>query len=245
MAVTEVIKIRSGTEKTFNKQISDLHDNVTLTSDSRVTGILKYVNDLNVGEVKKGNFLALHIDNTKLSSENVKMGFEGNLLEPDKNDWNYTFTVDEERKAKKLQLEIEGKVEYSLDISELTLQTAKAVVPEKTVEMYGKRVEELTTDLTLSNVDGVNKVGGKLNYVTDFEGFSKGAEGTFFPFQLEGTGTKMTFKKNGRVSKKDITFEKNNVFKIAQKSDTWEVLVDDVSVAKFDFTNVELGTSEN
>ena len=111
--------------------------------------------------------------------------------------------------------------------------------PDKAIQMYGKSVEELTTDLTISET---GKVEGKLNYVTNYDQFAKGAEGTFFPFQLNGEGKKMTFKKNGRVSKKDIDFEKDNVFKIAQTSDTWEVLVDDVSVVKFDFTDVELGT---
>ena len=50
----------------------------------------------------------------------------------------------------------------------------------------------------------------------------------------------MTFKKNGVVSKDNIPFEANNVFRITSNSDTFEVLVDGTSVITFKFTNTVL-----
>ena len=45
----------------------------------------------------------------------------------------------------------------------------------------------------------------------------------------------MTFKKNGEVSKENIPFEKNNVFRVTSQTDKFEVLVDNQSVITFDF----------
>lgn len=46
----------------------------------------------------------------------------------------------------------------------------------------------------------------------------------------------MTFKKNGAETKKDIPFEKDNVFRIT-KTDKFEVLVDNESIVTFDFSS--------
>lgn len=53
----------------------------------------------------------------------------------------------------------------------------------------------------------------------------------------------MTFKKNGEVSKENIPFEKDNVFRITSQTDKFEVLVDNQSVITFDFAEVILKTS--
>ncbi len=50
----------------------------------------------------------------------------------------------------------------------------------------------------------------------------------------------MTFKKNDEITKENIDFEKDNVFRIENNSDTFEVLVDNESIVKFDFTDVVL-----
>lgn len=52
----------------------------------------------------------------------------------------------------------------------------------------------------------------------------------------------MTFKKNGEVSKENIPFEKNNVFRVTSQTDKFEVLVDNQSVITFDFSETELKT---
>lgn len=50
----------------------------------------------------------------------------------------------------------------------------------------------------------------------------------------------MSFKKSNGSSKEDIPFEKDNVFRITNKEDKIEVLVDDESVITFDFSEIEL-----
>ncbi len=59
-------------------------------------------------------------------------------------------------------------------------------------------------------------------------------EGYFFPFRLMQTGEKMTFKKNGIETKKDIAWEADNVFRVT-KTDTFEVLVDGNTLVIFNF----------
>ena len=82
-------------------------------------------------------------------------------------------------------------------------------------------------------------VVGTFKYVTGYTEFnaSEGAEqsGYYFPFTLNTAGTNMTFKKNGEISKQDIPFEADNVFRVTQ-TDTFTVLVDDVEVITFNFT---------
>lgn len=84
-------------------------------------------------------------------------------------------------------------------------------------------------------------VTGTLKHVTDYTQFNEAVpavpaeqEGYFFPFKLTKTGTKMTFKKNGAESKKDIAWEAMNVFRVT-KTDTFEVIVDGESVVTFNF----------
>ena len=87
---------------------------------------------------------------------------------------------------------------------------------------------------------------GTLNYVTGYTDFSSNEEeqsGNYFPFSLEVSGTNMTFKKNEEVSKESIPFEKDNVFRITSQTDKFEVLVDNVSVITFDFSETELKTA--
>ena len=76
--------------------------------------------------------------------------------------------------------------------------------------------------------------------MTGYTGFNgedpEEQEGYFFPFDLNKSGTKMTFIKNGKPGKKDINYEKSNVFRVT-KNDIFEVLVDGKSVAIFNFKN--------
>ena len=81
-------------------------------------------------------------------------------------------------------------------------------------------------------------VMGTFKHVTGYTQFNESnpeeQEGYFFPFRLSQTGTTMTFKKNGEETKKDIAWEAYNVFRIT-KTDTFEVIVDGVSVVTFNF----------
>ena len=89
-------------------------------------------------------------------------------------------------------------------------------------------------------VDENGSVTGTFHKVTGYTGFNSTntteQSGYFFPFSLEKTGTNMTFKKNGAVTKENISFEKDNVFRVT-KTAKFEVLVDNESVVTLTFNN--------
>ena len=109
-------------------------------------------------------------------------------------------------------------------------------IPSQGQTLYGKRVSSLIGDDIRVFEDGT--VTGTLKHVTGYTGFNESdpeeQEGYFFPFRLSQAGATMTFKKNGVESKIGIAWEANNVFRVT-KDDTFEVLVDDVSVVTFNF----------
>lgn len=89
------------------------------------------------------------------------------------------------------------------------------------------------------------KVFGTLYHVTGFTEFNatvpEEQEGYYFGFVLEKTGDTMTFKKNGVVTKQNIAWEANNIFRVQSSGDKFEVLVDGVSAVTFDFSNIIFG----
>ena len=89
-------------------------------------------------------------------------------------------------------------------------------------------------------VDEQGNVTGTFYKVTGYTGFNSEnpseQSGYFFPFSLEKTGTNMTFKKNGAVTKENIPFEKDNVFRVT-KTAKFEVLVDNESVGVLTLNN--------
>lgn len=100
----------------------------------------------------------------------------------------------------------------------------------------GKQVSDLVGDDLAVKADG--SVIGTFHYISDYTEFSSTPEeqsGYYFPFHLTKTGTKMTFKKNGSPTKENIPFDADIIFRVT-KNDTFEVLVDDLSVVKFTFT---------
>ena len=101
--------------------------------------------------------------------------------------------------------------------------------------LLGKQVSELVGDDLTVKADG--SVTGTFHHVTGYTEFSSEPdeqEGYYFPFHLTKTGTKMTFKKNVSPTKQGITFDPDIIFRVT-KDDTFEVLVDDSSVVKFNF----------
>ena len=101
--------------------------------------------------------------------------------------------------------------------------------------LLGKQVSELVGDDLTVKAEG--SVTGTFHHVTGYTEFSSEPdeqEGYYFPFHLTKTGTKMTFKKNGSPTKQGITFDPDIIFRVT-KDDTFEVLVDDSSVVKFNF----------
>ena len=96
-------------------------------------------------------------------------------------------------------------------------------------------MSELVGDDLKVYADGF--VTGTFHHVTGYSEFSSipGEDsGYYFPFHLTKTGSKMTFKKNGVPTKQGIAFDPDIIFRVT-KDDTFEVLVDDSSVVKFNF----------
>lgn len=96
-------------------------------------------------------------------------------------------------------------------------------------------MSELVGDDLTVKADG--SVTSTFHHVTGYTEFSSEPDeqkGYYFPFHLTKTGTKMTFKKNGSPTKQGITFDPDIIFRVT-KDDTFEVLVDDSSVVKFNF----------
>lgn len=98
-----------------------------------------------------------------------------------------------------------------------------------------------------TSIDKDNKVTGIIKYIGDFKDFSDNPEeqkGNFFPIELTTTGKKLTLKKNGIAgeNKTDMKFDKDIIFRVAQKTDTLTVEVDGKEVGTFSFDNATLQT---
>ncbi len=110
-------------------------------------------------------------------------------------------------------------------------------MPSQELKWLNRSISDMIeNDIT---VDKDGNVKGTLKNVEDFTDFSSEPSeqsGYYFPFSLTVTGSKMTFKKNGIETKKDIPFDKDIIFR-TEKTDTWEVLVDGTSVVKLNFAN--------
>ena len=109
-------------------------------------------------------------------------------------------------------------------------------IPAAGQSLYGKSVGDMIGNDV--KVEASGKVKGTFHYVTGYTGFNEGnaeeQKGYFFPFKLAKKGTKMTIKKNGEETKKDIAWEADNVLRVTA-TDTFEIIVDGASVVKFTF----------
>lgn len=114
-------------------------------------------------------------------------------------------------------------------------------IPAAGQTFYDISAETMLGDDVKVAEDG--SVTGTLKYVTGYTGFSgrkAEQEGNFFPFCLEKQGDTMTFKKNGAAKKSGIPWEKDNVFRIDDKSTKFTVEVDGEEVITFNFENATL-----
>lgn len=117
-----------------------------------------------------------------------------------------------------------------------TISPDLVTLPATSKAFYGKNAGDMVTGATVY-ADG--SVTGTFHYVTGYTGFNgsktEEQEGYFFPFTLAKSGTKMTFKKNGKATKSNIAWEADNVFRVTA-ADTFTVLVDGEEVVTFNFS---------
>lgn len=132
----------------------------------------------------------------------------------------------------------EGASEHPISADILTM-------PAQDVDFggLGKKVSEMITKDTYVCDNG--NVHGTLKHIDNFVSFNasdpKEQSGYYFPFVLTEdlpTGTTMTFVKNGVVTKRDIPYDKEILFRIATPNTTWEVLVDGASKVRLNFRGV-------
>ncbi len=102
----------------------------------------------------------------------------------------------------------------------------------------GKKVSEMIDEDTYVCENGA--VHGTLNHIENFVAFNASKpseqEGYYFPFVLTPTdGETMTFVKNGVVTKKDIPYDQEILFRVMTPNTTYEVIVDGKSVVKLNF----------
>ncbi len=88
-------------------------------------------------------------------------------------------------------------------------------------------------------------VVGTLYNIEGFKAFNTAntteQSGHFFPFTLKNmTGDKMTIKKNGVDTKKDISFDKDFIFRVENNKTTFEVIVDEKPAIALNFTKATL-----
>lgn len=106
-------------------------------------------------------------------------------------------------------------------------------------DLYGKSANDLMAGVAV-NANGA--VTGTLKYVTGYTGFSglpAEQSGHYFAFTLVKSGTNMTFRKNGAVTK-TVPWEADNVFRVDNNATTFDVLVDGKLVVSFNFRNAML-----
>lgn len=110
-------------------------------------------------------------------------------------------------------------------------------MPEQNETWLNKKISDMIgPGATVDKNGNVKATLKKVEGFTDFSSEPSEQSGYYFPFSLTVTGSKMTFKKNGIETKKDIPFDKDIIFR-TEKTDTWEVLVDGTSVVKLNFAN--------
>lgn len=122
--IEDVITSRDGNASTYNKFVKDLQDTITIQNTAsgkgKATGTLKWVTGWSNPAGSEGNWVALHIDNTKLPKGVVKYAIGNAEADPDINDWNVNIRLDG-KTDKVFKIKIDGKVLYELDLSELIL----------------------------------------------------------------------------------------------------------------------------
>lgn len=115
-------------------------------------------------------------------------------------------------------------------------------MPTASQNLLGKSVSEMIdNDISISS-DG--SVSGTIKYIDSFVDFNKNdpseQKGNFFPFVLNVSGNKMTFKKNGIATKSNINFDKDIIFRVPDKNTTFSVEVDGNPIITLNFTNATL-----
>lgn len=123
--VSEVVSARAQSAATYNKYVSDLQeDDLVFSDDNKVTGTIKYVEDYECGVDTEGNYIALHIDNSKLPKGTISFGFAPSTwANVDTNDYNINVKLNKDNRQNiGLSIRVDEKILYTLDLTGLELK---------------------------------------------------------------------------------------------------------------------------
>lgn len=118
-------------------------------------------------------------------------------------------------------------------------------VPEEATDFLGKKLKDFVTGMEILMDGNVAHVTGSAHYVTGFTEFNSTVpeeqEGWYFPVTLNESGAStMTFRKNGIVTKKDIPYDPQCLFRIESNDTAFEIETDTGKKIAFDFDGMTL-----
>lgn len=116
-------------------------------------------------------------------------------------------------------------------------------IPKGTTDFLGKKVSQLVSDIAILMDGEIARVSGNIFYVKDFKAFNESVpeqqEGYYFPFELSESGcSTMSFVKNGSVTKKDIAYDPQILFRIDNPETQHGVITDTGKKVIFDFSGL-------
>ncbi len=125
--------------------------------------------------------------------------------------------------------------------AENTLQIKAAATGE---DFLGKKTEDMVSDVEILFDGTTAYLSGTAHYVTGYTQFNETVpeqqEGYFFPFHLEESGcSTMTFRRNGQVTKENITYDPDIVFRFDADTE-FSVTTDTGKEIRLDFTGISL-----
>ena len=168
---------------------------------------------------------------------------EGKILYSD----DFKFLDDERTYLAKLDGNGKPKDNYSflyLDITNMGCTEDMKPIDERlsieTGEVLGKQPTELITNGHIFPDGSVIGDFVKVDNFEQYSGVKKEQSGYYFPIKLLNTGKLMTIKKNNKVVKSDVDFDPSIVMRVT-KTDKFEIIVDGLTIAKFNFEYATFG----
>lgn len=148
--------------------------------------------------------------------------------------------------------EIINEKEYYMRLYALKLMGGAAsadsvsvAVPETGDDWLGKKTGELVENLQILMDGNVAHVSGTAHYVTGFTKFNAAVpeeqEGWYFPVKLEESGASaMTFTVNGEVTKREIAYDPQVLFRVTDNETSFGITTDTGKRIVFDFDGLVL-----
>ena len=240
----DVLKVLAADHSMGNKKVSDLQSDVTISKD-KLTGTSKWIKGLTLtqGDKDPANYLALHIEKSKLPSENVKLGIN-NLTDVDKKDWDVLLKITEESIQKPLRIEVDGNVVYNFDLKDVKLVREILSARDQNADTFDKKVSDLQdSDVTVKEIDSTKgEAEGTLKYVTGW-GNPDISEGNVIALHIDNTKLPDGTVKIG-IGDKFVdpdTKDWNVNLRLDNKEDReFKIKVDDNVVYTLDLTKVKL-----